>query len=196
MAINPGRGLLGMWGTKPLGPALDGILNELSRESKVKKDSLLPDFQKLIYPLRIHAIYSAIEVCKNPKTEYSAEQSLNELFSMWSELFWTDTFEKTMGRDLSKDSYYQSLEARIKEAVGFDVNHVVNGFHILKTREVGKLSDVLVQNLIELVYIIRTDAVNKLLQTVDQESSSKTPDQIVEKLLAEWNPERKSQDAN
>ena len=184
MAINPGRGLFETWGTQAVGPALDNLLDGLINHYKVSKQALLEDFKPLIFALRLHAVASAIRVCQKPKPEYSPDQSLEELFTMWSNLYWAVTH----GHD--KQEYYQKLEADVKAELNFDINDIVNGFFILKVNQHGKMPEPPRHQFLEFIYIVRTDAVNKMVQVTNEKSATQTFEQILQELISGWNPEK------
>ena len=186
MAINPGKGFLGTWGTQAVGPALDNLLDGLSNHYKVSKQALLEDFKPLIFALRLHAVPSAIRVCQTPKPEYSGDQSLQELFTMWSNLYWIGT----LGPEYHKQEYYQKLEADVKAELNFDINDIVNRFFVLKVKQHGKMPDLLRQQFLEFIYIVRTDAVNKMIQVTNEKSATRSFDEILQELISSWNPEK------
>ncbi len=187
MAINPGRGFLGTWGTQAVGPALDNLLEGFVRQFKASRQGLLEDFKPIIFAIRMHAVFSAIEVCRNPKPEYSSGQSLEELFTMWSQLFWTGSLANI---EYDKQEYYKTLEIRVKETIDFDVNEIIKGFFILRVKQFGEIPADLKNQLIEFIYIVRTDAVNKAMQAADEKSTTQTLEEILKELFSGWNPEK------
>jgi hypothetical protein len=158
MIINPGRGFRGNYGTQAVGPALDYLLAGFNVQSNTSKEVYLEDFKQLIIALRVHAVASAIEVLHKPKPEYSPDQSLEELFTMWSNSFW-----ETAGQCLEDEEYYNNQLRKIPE----DFLH----------------------KFLEFVYIVRTDAVNKMIQAVEEKSATKTLDGFLQELITIGNPE-------
>ena len=153
---------------------------------KVSKQALLEDFKPLIFALRLHAVTSAIRVCQKPKPEYSPDQSLQELFTMWSNLYWIGT----LGPQYDKQEYYQKLEADVKAELNLDINAIVNGFFILKVKQYGKMPEPLHHQFLEFIYIVRTDAVNKMLQVTNEKSPTRSFEEILQELISGWNPEK------
>ncbi len=178
MIINPATGFWGTYGTQAVGPALDYLLANFNVESNELKEVLLEDFKNLILTLRVHAVSSALKVLQKPKLEYSEEQSLEELFAMWSNSFWTGT----LGQRLDDQEYYKALEISVKEEINFEINEVYQNFFTVETNRFGELPPGVLEKLVEFVYIVRMDAVNKLIQAWEEKSETELASKI-EKLL-------------
>ncbi len=185
MIINPGRGFSGDYGTQAVGPALDYLLASFNVQSNTSKEVLLEDFKQLIFALRVHAIASAIEVLHKPKPEYSPDQSFEELFTMWTDSFW-----QTVGPRLEDEEYYKDLEISVKEEINFDIDEIVHSFFDLKTNQVTKITVDFLHKFLEFVYIVRTDAVNKMIQAIEEKSATKTLDGFLQDLITFRNPEQ------
>ena len=182
--IDPGRGLSGWSGAQPLGPMLDRFLNDFANAFKISKDALYASLKHLIFANRLHAVACAIYVCNRPKPEYSTGQSLEELFTMWSNQYWTGT----LGPD-DKQEYYKNLETAIREEVNFNIHEIAHGFLSLSNPQVVAIPEALRTQYLEFIYIVRTDAVNKLVDALNKKSAIQTSDQVLRELISAWNPE-------
>ncbi len=185
MIINPGRGFWASYGTQAVGPALDYLLASFNVQSNTSKEVLLEDLKQLIFALRVHAIASAIEVLHKPKPEYSPDQSFEELFTMWTDSFW-----ETVGPRLEDEEYYKDLEISVKEEINFNIDEIVHSFFDLKTNQVTKITVDFLHKFLEFVYIVRTDAVNKMIQAIEEKSATKTLDGFLQDLITFRNPEQ------
>jgi hypothetical protein len=145
---------------------------------------IIAHFKQLIIALRVHAVASAIEVLHKPKPEYSPDQSLEELFTMWSNSFW-----ETAGQCLEDEEYYKDLEISVKEEINFDIDEKAHNFFDLKTNQLRKIPEDFLHKFLEFVYIVRTDAVNKMIQAVEEKSATKTLDGFLQELITIGNPE-------
>ena len=183
MIINTGRGIWGNYGTQAVGPVLEYILASFSVRSRTTKAVFLEDFNQLIFALRVHAIASAIEVLHKPKSRYSPDQSFEELFTMWSDSFWG-----TVGPCLEDEEYYKELEICVKEEVNFEIGEIVHSFFALKTNQLRKIPVNFHYKFLEFIYIVRTDAVNKMIQAIEKKSATKTLDGFLQELITIGNP--------
>jgi hypothetical protein len=185
MIINPGRGFRGNFGTQAVEPALDYLLASFNVQSNASKEVILEGFKQLIFALRVHAIVSATEVLHKPKPEYSPDQSLEELFTMWS-----DSFKETVGPCLEDEEYYKDLEISVKKEINFDIDEIAHSFFDFKTNQFTIITEDFLHKFLEFVYIVRTDSVKKMIQAIEEKSATKTLNEIRQELITSWNPEQ------